>query len=159
MDPEKIIEALAEKFPGDVISRGSMHGQHWATLKRDRLAEICRFLKVEKDIKLDYLVDVTAVDWLPRTPRFDVVYHLYSMKHGSPLRLKVPLEEGDASLPSVAGVWRTADWHERETFDMFGITFEGHPDMRRILMPDDWEGYPLRKDYPLQGPKWEFKPW
>jgi len=159
VEPEKIIELLGQKFEGEVLSSGTDHGQTWAVLKRDRLADICRFLKDEPDIKMDYLIDVTAVDWLPKMPRFEVVYNMHSIKHNNRIRLKVPVTEEDASVPSVAGVWKTADWHERETFDLFGITFEGHPDLRRILMPEDWEGHPLRKDYPLEGPKWEFKPW
>ena len=159
MEPEKIIETLRQRFEGQVVESGTAHGQTWAVVKRDSLAGMCRFLKEDPDIKMDYLIDITAVDWLPKTPRFEVVYNMHSMRHGSRLRLKVPVEEGDASVPTVSGVWRTANWHERETYDMFGIVFAGHPDMRRILMPDDWEGYPLRKDYPLEGPKWEFKPW
>ncbi len=159
MEPEKIVEAVTEKFPGEVLESGTSLGQTWAVVKRDRLADICRFLKEDPEIKLDYLIDVTAVDWLPKAPRFEVVYHMHSMKHNTRLRLKVRVDEEDASVPTISGVWRTADWHERETYDLFGIKFEGHPDLRRILMPDDWEGYPLRKDYPLEGPKWEFKPW
>jgi len=159
VDTENIIEMIDKKFPEQVAGTGSFQGQSWVVLKRDRLADICRYLKEDPDTKMDYLIDVTAVDWLPRTPRFEVVYHLHSIKHSHTLRIKVPVEEDDASVPSVSGVWRTADWHERETFDLLGINFTGHPDLRRILMPDDWEGHPLRKDYPLQGPEWTFKPW
>jgi len=159
VDPEKVHEILEAKFPGQLIEAGASHGQTWAVLKRDRLADICLFLKEDPSTKMDYLIDVTAVDWHPQKPRFEAVYHLHSVSHNHRLRLKVPLEEDDASVPSVSGVWLTANWHERETYDLFGIKFEGHPDLRRILLPDDWEGHPLRKDYPLQGTKWEFKPW
>ena len=159
MHPEIIVEQIKERFPENVLDYGTAIGQTWAIIKRDNIDKICRFLKEDPDVKMDYLIDVTAVDWMPKTPRFEVVYHLHSMKHGHRLRLKVPVEEDAAVVPSVAGVWKTACWHERETWDLFGIKFDGNPDMRRILMPDDWEGHPLRKDYPLEGPEWTFKPW
>ncbi|MDQ3855370.1 MAG: NADH-quinone oxidoreductase subunit C [Chloroflexota bacterium] len=102
-------------------------------------------------MQFDYLVDVTAVDWLPREPRFDVVYHLHSIPLNASLRLKTRAADLQP-VPSVAGIWRLADWGERETYDMFGIRFEGHPDLRRILLPEDWEdGFPLRKDFPIGG--------
>jgi NADH-quinone oxidoreductase subunit C len=157
--PENIVEQIKERFPDEVIESGSTFGQTWAVLRREKLAAICRFLKDDPDIRMDYLIDITAVDWHPKAPRFEVVYHLHSMKHVHRLRLKVPLEEDDATTPSVDAIWKTACWHERETYDLFGIRFDGNPDLRRILMPDDWEGYPLRKDYPLEGPEWQFKPW
>lgn len=159
MHPENIVEQIRERFPDDLVSSGSSLGQTWAVLKRDNLEKICRFLKDDPDIWMDYLIDVTAVDWQPKAPRFEVVYHVHSMRHGHRLRLKVPVEEDDASVPTVSGIWRTACWHERETYDMFGVRFEGHSDLRRILMPDDWDGHPLRKDYPIEGPKWTFEPW
>lgn len=159
MDPFLIIELVKGKFPGEVTDQGSFAGQSWAVLGKGRVADICRYLKEDPDIKMDYLIDITAVDYIPRAPRFEVVYQLRSMKHGHRLRLKVPVEEKDAAIQSVTSVWRTANWHERETYDMFGIEFTGHPELRRILMPDDWEGFPLRKDYPIEGPKWTFEPW
>ncbi len=159
MHPENIVEQIKERYPDEVIESGSTFGQTWAVLHRENLAAICRYLKDDPDIRMDYLIDVTAVDWHPKTPRFEVVYHLHSMKHAHRLRLKVPVEEDDATVASVSSIWKTACWHERETFDLFGIRFEGNPDLRRILMPDDWEGHPLRKDYPLEGPEWQFKPW
>jgi len=159
LHPDNIVVQIKERFPDDVISTGSMFGQTWAVLRRENIATVCRFLKDDPEIKMDYLIDITAVDWMPKTPRFEVVYHLHSMRHGHRLRLKVPLEEEDATLPSVCAIWKTSPWHEREAFDLFGIKFEGNPDLRRILMPDDWEGHPLRKDYPVEGPEWQFKPW
>ena len=159
MEQAEIIEALSKKFPDDVLGEGSHAGQHWAVVKREKIPDICRFLKEDPTLKMDYLIDVTAVDWQPRTPRFEVVYIMHSMKHGHRIRLKVPLEEDDPSVPSVCKVWRTANWLERETYDLMGISFEGHPDLRRILLPDDWEGHPLRKDYPLEGPPgWKLDP-
>ena len=159
MHPENIVAEIRERFPDEVLSSGSTFGQTWAVIRREKADNICRYLKEDPDIKMDYLIDVTAVDWKPKTPRFEVVYHLHSIAHGHSLRLKVPVEEEDAWVPTVSTVWRTANWHERETFDLFGIKFEGHPDLRRILMPDDWEGHPLRKDYPLEGREWKFTPW
>jgi len=158
VEPGLIIEIIKGKFPEEVVGSGSHLGQHWVVLKRERLVDICRLLKEDASLKFDYLIDVTAVDYSPKAPRFEVVYQLHSMTHGHRIRLKVPVEEDDASVPSVVRVWRTADWHERETYDLFGIEFTGHPDLRRILMPDDWEGHPLRKDYPLEGPEWKFEP-
>jgi NADH-quinone oxidoreductase subunit C len=159
MDPCLIAEMIKGKFPEEVAEIGSHAGQYWVVLKRDRLKDVCRFLKEDTDLKMDYLIDVTAVDYSPREPRFEVVYQLHSIKHNHRVRLKVPVDEEDPSVPTVSGVWRTANWHERETYDLLGINFEGHPDLRRILMPEDWEGHPLRKDYPIEGPEWTFKPW
>ncbi len=159
MHPENIVAEIRERFPDEVLASGSTFGQTWAVIRRDKADHICRYLKEDPDIKMNYLVDVTAVDWKPKTPRFEVVYHLHSIAHGHSLRLKVPVEEEDAWVPTVSTIWRTANWHERETYDLFGIRFEGHPDLRRILMPDDWVGHPLRKDYPLEGHEWKFEPW
>ncbi len=121
------------------------------------LVRVCRFLRDEPEIRFDFLSSVVGVDRLllpENSPRFEVVYHLYSLQYKRRLRLKVRVDDGE-SVPSVAGVWESANWHEREVFDLFGLTFEGHPDLRRILMPDDWEGHPLRKDYPVEAsPKW-----
>ena len=158
MEQALIIEAIKTRFPGEFIGADSHAGQEWAVINRARVADICRFLKEDPDIKMDYLIDVTAVDWQPKTPRFEVVYILHSIKHNHRIRLKVPLLEEDPSVPSVCAVWRTADWLERETYDLMGIRFEGHPNLSRILMPDDWEGHPLRKDYPIEGPEWKFEP-
>jgi NADH-quinone oxidoreductase subunit C len=160
LHPDNIVEQIRERFPDEVIGSGSAYGQSWAVLKRDKLLDICRFLKDDPDVKMDYLIDITAVDWLPKAPRFEVVYNMHSMKHGHRIRLKVPLEdEQDPWVPTVSGIWRTACWHERETYDLFGILFNGNQDLRRILLPEDWEGHPLRKDYPIEGPEWTFTPW
>ncbi len=121
------------------------------------LVRVCRYLRDEPELAFDFLSSVVGVDRLKlpdNTPRFEVVYHLYSIQYKRRLRLKVRVGEGE-SVPSVTGVWESANWHEREIFDLFGVPFEGHPDLQRILMPDDWEGHPLRKDYPVQAsPKW-----
>jgi NADH-quinone oxidoreductase subunit C len=121
-----------------------------AIVPREFIAEACRFLKEQHGF--DVLADLTGADRGPEDdPRFEVNYHLFSTKHFNRLRLKVLLSEDDAKVETVTGVWKTADWHERETFDMFGVVFEGHPDLRRILMPSDFDGFALRKDFPLRG--------
>lgn len=117
--------------------------------RREELLEIAPLLRDSDGLKFDYLVDVTAVDWLERSPRFDVVYHLRSVALGHVLRVKVGADE---SVPSLAGIWELANWGEREVYDLFGITFDNHPDLRRILLPEDWDdGHPLRKDFPIGG--------
>ena len=108
-------------------------------------------LRDAPDALFDYCSDVTATDWPPRAERFDVVYVLYSIRHRHRVRIKVKVADNQP-LPSVTGIWLAANWLEREVFDMFGVNFTGHPDRRRILMPEDWQGYPQRKDYPLEGP-------
>jgi NADH-quinone oxidoreductase subunit C len=100
---------------------------------------------------------LTAVEWHPAEPRFEVVYHLHSVENNERLRLKCRLAGNAAEIDSVTSVWRSANWHEREVFDLFGIVFRGHPDLRRIMLPEDWEGHPLRKDYPVYGNKYGYK--
>ena len=116
-----------------------------------RLLEVAGRLRDLPDARFDFCSDVTASDWPVRTQRFDVIYCLYSIRFRHRVRLKVRAGDGEA-VPSVAGIWPAAGWLEREVFDLFGIRFAGHPDLRRILMPDDWQGHPQRKDYPLEGP-------
>ncbi len=115
------------------------------------LVEACRVLK--QNLQFERLSTVTAVDRYPFDPRFEVVYHLQSIARNERLRLKARLGGENPEIDSVTAVWRSANWFEREVFDLFGIKFRNHPDLRRILMPDDWEGYPLRKDYPITGPR------
>lgn len=118
------------------------------------IVELCRHLKGEE--KFIRLSAVTAVDWHPATPRFEVIYQLHSIERNQRLRLKCRLHDEHPVIDSVCSVWRGADWYEREVFDMFGIRFREHPNLRRILMPLDWEGYPLRKDYPVHGYKYSY---
>jgi NADH-quinone oxidoreductase subunit C len=115
------------------------------------IVEAAQHLRDAPEAAFDYCSDLTATDWPPRAERFDVIYCLYSTRHRHRVRLKVRVAENQP-LASVTGVWTAANWLEREVFDMFGVNFTGHPDRRRILMPDDWQGYPQRKDYPLEGP-------
>ena len=115
----------------------------------DRLVETCRTLRDVDGFRFTTIIEITAADYLPRNPRFEVVYHLLSISRRARLRLKVRVADG-GSLPTVQGVWKGAGWPEREVWDMFGIVFDGHSDLRRLLMPEDWEGHPARKDYPVQ---------
>ena len=152
-----VVQRLREQFDEDLLEVKLWRNETTIVLRLQGLARICRFLRDDPDLAFDLLADVTAVDRLllpEASPRLEVVYHLYSIPHHRRLRLKVRVGE-DQAVPTVTGVWETANWHEREVYDLFGVRFEGHPDLRRILMPDDWEGHPLRKDYPVEAsPMW-----
>ncbi len=158
MEPLEIVERLKEEFSGEIVDVKQFRDQVFVTVKRERIVDICRYLHDRTDIGMNYLADLCGVDYPGRRQRFEVVYNLYSIKYKHRLMIKVPIPESDPSVDSVVPVWNGANWHEREACDMYGIVFNGHPDLRRILMPEDWEGYPLRKDYPLKGPEgWEYK--
>jgi NADH-quinone oxidoreductase subunit C len=118
-------------------------------LDRDNLVDVAQLLRDDADLNYILLENLCGVDYLGREPRFEVVYHLFSFEHMHRVCLKVQLPEDDPVVPTLTGLWPTANWQERETYDMFGIIFEGHPSLERILMPEDWEGYPQRKDVPL----------
>jgi NADH-quinone oxidoreductase subunit C len=146
------VATVREKFPQAVVETDDFRGEQTIVLNPASLVAVCAYLL--KNLRYTYLSSVTAVDWLERVPRYDVVYHLLSIPNQSELRLKVRIgqrSEDHPSVPTVTGVWPTANWFEREVYDLFGILFTGHPDLRRILMPMDWTTYPLRKDYPLSG--------
>lgn len=153
MIAEQVVQELKERYPGDVLDAYPYMDQWNVLLRRDRIVEICRDLRDDPRMQFNHLADLTGVDYLPKTPRFEVVYNLFSMPFGQRLRLKVPLEESDLQVDSLAFLWRGADFLEREVFDLFGITFRNHPNLRRIMMADDWEGHPLRKDYPGESPE------
>jgi NADH-quinone oxidoreductase subunit C len=152
-----VLQRLREQFDEALLEVKVSRNETTAILRPNDLVRVCRFLRDDLDLAFDFLSDVTGVDRLrlpESSPRFEVVYHIYSLQHRRRLRLKVRVDEGEA-VPTITGVWPTANWHEREVYDMFGVPFEGHPDLRRILMPDDWEGHPLRKDYPVEAsPRW-----
>jgi NADH-quinone oxidoreductase subunit C len=118
---------------------------------REGWRRTAEFLRGDPELQFTFLSDVTGVDRFPIEPRFELNYHLVSLARRDRLRLKMRVSGKDPIVESVAPIWPTADWHEREVFDLFGVRFEGHPDLQRILMPEDWEGYPLRKDYPVEG--------
>jgi NADH/F420H2 dehydrogenase subunit C len=124
-----------------------------AWVPASRLLEVARVLRDDAPFHLDYCSFVSAVDW-PEQGSLEVVYHLFSMAARHELLIKVKVPRDDARLPSVTGLWNAANWHERETYDLFGIAFEGHPDLRRIMMTEDWQGHPLRKDYVYEEPRW-----
>lgn len=147
---EIAVQMLKERFPDSVLDSYSFREENTVIVKKDDIVDICKFLKDNPGLSFDFLSDLCGVDYMGREPRFEVVYHLFSISRHHRIRLKAMVGEGE-NIPSVVGVWSTADWHEREAFDMYGIIFEGHPNLTRILMPDDWDGYPLRKDYPLKG--------
>ncbi len=144
------IERLKAENPAWITDFKDARGEITAMVSREHIADVCYFLKT--NYGFDMLADLCGADNGPEEdPRFEVNYHLFSTKTFQRLRLKVSLSEDEASVESVVGVWRTADWHERETFDLFGINFDGHPDLRRILLPSDFDGHALRKDFPLRG--------
>ena len=142
------VESIRAALPDTVVSAKSFAGQVTVVVQKDAIARVARHLKDAEDFK--YCVDVTAVDWKTRTPRFDVVYHFYSFSKNARIRVKCAAADGE-DVPSIAAVFLAANWCERETWDMFGIPFSGHPDLRRILTWDGFKGHPLRKDFPLEG--------
>jgi NADH-quinone oxidoreductase subunit C len=144
------VEKLRERDASWVVGVVDAHGEVTVTVPRDSIVDACRFLRDEQGF--DLLADLCGADNGPEEePRFEINYHLFSTSHHQRLRLKVLLSEDDARVTTVTQIWRTADWHERETYDMFGVVFDGHPDLRRILLPSDFDGHALRKDYPLRG--------
>ena len=147
----RFIRAVETRFPG-VIEQVSFWVGDWTiVVPADRLLDVAGFLRDDAQSMFDYCSDVTATDWPPRPKRFDVIYCLYSTRLRHRVRVKVRAGDGDP-VPSMTGTWTAANWLEREVYDMFGVNFTGHPDRRRILMPEEWQGYPQRKDYPLEGP-------
>jgi NADH-quinone oxidoreductase subunit C len=146
------VNLIKEKFPQAVVETIEFRDEHTIVLHRASLLAVCTYL--HKTLRYNFLSTVTAVDWPENTPRFEVVYQLLSLEYQCVLRLKVRVgEKGEEhpSVPSVCGIWPGANWYEREVYDLFGIVFSGHPDLRRLLMPPDWTTHPLRKDYPLNG--------
>lgn len=145
-----IVEKLKAKFSSEVIDEVKFRGETTITVKKVKIVDICTFMRDTGGFNL--LCDLCSVDYLGQSPRFMIVYNLYNITTKERIRLKTPVDEQDGQIDTVSGVWGTANWMERECWDLMGIDFVGHPDQRRILMPADWEGHPLRKDYPVQGP-------
>jgi NADH-quinone oxidoreductase subunit C len=159
MDETPVLEVLRRALPDAVFEPAASADMPTFYVGRGAIVETCRVLRDDPALQFALLVDVTAVDYHPAEPRYEVVYHLaaigaaYAVGPAAParrLRVKVRVPGDDPVVDSIVPVYRSANWPEREVFDLFGIRFEGHPDLRRILMPDEWEGYPLRKDYPVQ---------
>jgi NADH-quinone oxidoreductase subunit C len=151
MDASAIIDQLTTLVPGASFEVGQSIDFATIYVPADRLVETCRALRDTPALQFNVLIELTAADYLPREPRYEVVYHLLSIPTRLRLRLKVRVPgTAGAWLPTVQSLWPAAGWPEREVYDMFGIVFDGHTDLRRILMPEDWEGHPARKDYPVQ---------
>jgi NADH-quinone oxidoreductase subunit C len=142
------LRRLVEKFGDAVVSTHSDFGDDTALVRREKIVEICAFLRDDPELLFDLAMDLTGVDYLGEVPRFEVVYHLYSLERRHRVRIKARLHEEDPTIDSVASVWPGMNWYEREAFDMYGIVFRNHPNLKRILMYEGFVGHPLRKDYP-----------
>ena len=150
--PSLIAAALQREHPEWVTQIIETLGETTMIVPREHIVATCTFLKSTPGLDFNFLADLCGFDRGPEAePRFEVNYHLFSTTKFHRVRLKVLLNEDDAHVASVTGIWRTSNWHERETYDLFGVVFDGHPDLRRILLPDDWQGHALRKDFPLRG--------
>ncbi len=156
MEASAVIDVLRRAVPGAALEAVASVDMPTISVNREHLLEVARVLRDDPALQFALLADVTAVDYLPAEPRFETVYHVaclgsaYGSSAPKRLRMKVRVPAADPRVPSVVPVWPTAGWPEREVYDLMGVTFDGHPDLRRILTPDDWEGHPLRKDYPVQ---------
>ncbi len=148
---ERIADKLRAQFPGSVQATSEFRGDLTVQVRREDIVAVCSFARDDADLSFDMLIDVLGVDMYRPQDRFEVVYIVYSLKNKCYLRLKVLVDEGNPVVPTVTGVWAGANWPERETYDMFGIKFSGHPDLRRLYMPEEYEYFPLRKDFPLMG--------
>ncbi|MBI5177694.1 MAG: NADH-quinone oxidoreductase subunit C [Nitrospinae bacterium] len=155
-------DLVKRKFGASVLDTHADFGDQTVVIAREGVIEVMRWLKEDPAMGFDFMMDLTAVDYLgkkPRDLRFEVVYHLYSLKHNHRIRVKAPVGEDDASLDSIVSLWKAADWFEREVWDLYGIVFKGHPNLKRILLYEEFVGHPLRKDYnirqrqPLIGPE------
>lgn len=147
----RTLEKLNKQFGNGILESNEFRGELAVVIPPEKIVEVCRFLKEDPDLRFEMLADLFGLDMYSPVKRFGVVYNLYSLKNHHRIRIKTFVEESHPHVQTVTGVWSTANWHERETFDMFGIVFDGHPDLRRIYMPDEFEHYPLRKDFPLMG--------
>jgi len=150
------LDIVRQAVPGASIDAGDSKDMASAFVDREHLVDVCRTLRDHADLQFAFLADLTAVDRLPASPRYEIVYQLaclgpaFGTGPARRFRLKVRLMSDDARVPTVSEIWPAANWAEREVFDLFGVDFTGHPDLRRVLLPDDWEGHPLRKDHPVQ---------
>ena len=151
MDGSALIASLQPAVPGATLEpAASVDLQTTLYVSREHVLDVARALRDLPELRFAFLAELTAVDFWPREPRFEVVYVLVSIEHRQRVRLKVRLHGSDAHVATVTGIWPAANWLEREVWDLYGIVFDGHPDPRRLLMPEDWEGFPLRKDSPVQ---------
>jgi NADH-quinone oxidoreductase subunit C len=151
LEQNPTVVRLAQHDPRWIAEAVEFRGELTLVIPRELLRHVAEFVAADPELNFAFLSDLSGVDRFPVEPRFEVNYHVVSLAHGKRLRLKVRLPGDDPRVDTVTPVWPTANWHERETFDLFGVRFEGHPDLRRILLPENWEGHPLRKDYPVEG--------
>lgn len=151
LNPERVEERLRERFPGVAFERqvGEAVRDYTLRVPAESLVEVCTFLRDDAELRFAMLPWMGGADYLPRVPRYETIYNLLSLEHATRFTLKVRIGDENPRVPSVVSVWPTANWHERETYDFYGIEFTGHPDLTRILLPEDWQGWPLRKDSPL----------
>ncbi len=138
------------RFPESIVETHSYRGDDTAVVRKEDLLGICQFLRDDKELQYNFMMDLTAVDYIGREPRFEVVYHLYSLTFNRRFRIKTRVSESECSVDSIVSLWPSANWFEREVYDMYGVIFKGHPELRRILLYEDFQGHPLRKDYPIK---------
>lgn len=149
MDNEAIATVIKTRFPEAITDSSIFRNELTFCIRKEYIIEVAEFLKKDKELDFNFLSDLCGVDRVETDGVFEVVYQLYSIEKNHRIRIKVPVSSNEPRIPTMTNIWKTADWHEREAYDMFGIIFEGHPDLRKILTPDDFEGHPLRKDYPV----------
>ncbi len=148
---EKVVEKLKAEFPDIQFEVSEFRNELTVKFEKQFVLKVCKFLKANSELSFLLCEDITAIDWAKRKNRFTVVYHLFSIDNAFRLRLQCDVDESECSIDSVTSVWKTSDWQERETYDMYGINFNNHPDLRRMYMPEEFEYYPLRKEFPLMG--------
>lgn len=152
-DNDLTLNKLKSKFGASILRSDVFRSERTIHVQKDVIADVLRYLKEDPELGYDMLVDLTVVDYLKmeKSPRFQVVYHLRSMAKGRRVRIKAPVSEKDCTIASVSGLWKSANWMEREAYEMYGVVFDQHPDLRRLLTPETFKDFPLRKDYPLRG--------
>ena len=155
---EELIDIVEDEFADEVLASHTRHGNDTVVVDRESVAEILEFLRDDEETEMNFLRNISCVDYHQRVPRFEVVYILYSIRHKHMLMVRAPVREDDCSVPTVSHLYPCAQWIEREVYDMYGVEFDGHPDLRRVLLYEEFEGFPLRKDYPKQQgqPRTEF---
>ena len=144
------VDRIKSKYTSIIIDSHDFRGDETITVEKKNILELFKYLRDDPELEFKFLMDLTAVDYLNRKEsRFEIVYHLYSLNNNARLRVKIPVSEDDCSVDSIWSLWKTANWYEREVWDLYGIKFNGHPDLRRILLYEEFKGHPLRKDYPI----------
>ena len=146
-----LLQKIKDYLPGFKFALTESKGELTISFNKKDIVKVCQLLKNDPELAFNLCEDITAIDWARKIDRYTVVYHIFSLNNKFRLRLKCNVDESDCSIDSVSTIWKTADWEERETYDMYGIHFNNHPDLRRMYMPEDFEYFPLRKDFPLMG--------